>query len=86
MSHQHNPPHPGEVIREFLGEMTIPDAATRLGVDHVTLQQVITGAVGISHDMALRLGDIFGTSSELWSEMQLQFDLYQAGKIKHPKN
>ncbi|MBB5371700.1 MULTISPECIES: HigA family addiction module antitoxin [unclassified Janthinobacterium] len=86
MSRQHNPPYPGEVIREFLGEMTIPDAATRLGVDHVTLQQVITGAVRISHDMALRLGDVFGTSSEIWSEMQLQFDLYQVGKIKHPKN
>lgn len=81
MSHLHNPPHPGEVIREFLGEMTILDAATRLGVDHVTLQQVITGSEGISHDMALRLGDVFGTSSELWSGMQLQFDLYQKDKI-----
>jgi len=86
MSRQHNPPHPGEVIREFLGEMTIPDAATRLGVDHVTLQQVITGEVGISHDMALRLGDVFGTSSELWSGIQKQFELYQVGKINHPKN
>jgi addiction module HigA family antidote len=86
MSRQRNPPHPGEVIREFLGEMTISDAATRLGVDHVMLQQVVTGVAGISHDMALRLGDVFGTSSDLWSGIQLQFDLYQAEKIKHPKN
>jgi addiction module HigA family antidote len=81
MDRMHNPPHPGEVIKEFIGEMTIQDAATRLGVDHATLQQVVTGAAGISHDMALRLGDVFGTSSELWSGMQLQFDLYQADKI-----
>ena len=86
MDRMHNPPHPGEVIKEFIGEMTIQDTATRLGIDHVTLQQVVTGEAGISHDMALRLGDVFGTSSELWSGMQLQFDLYQADKIKLPKN
>lgn len=78
MSRLHNP-HPSEVIRVFLGEMTILDAATLLGVDHVT--QVITGAAGIYHDMALRLGDVFGTSSELLSGMQLHFDLYQKGKM-----
>lgn len=81
MDRMYNPPHPGEVIKEFIGEMTIQDAATRLGVDYVTLQQVVTGSAGISHDMALRLGDVFGTSSELWSGMQLQFDLYQEDKM-----
>ena len=80
MDRMHNPPHPGEVIKEFIGEMTIKDVATRLGVDHATLQQVVTGSAGISHDMALRLGDVFGTSSEFWSGMQLQFDLYQETK------
>ena len=77
MDRMYNPPHPGEVIKEFIGEMTVEDVATRLGVDHVTLQQVVTGSAGISHDMALRLGDVFGTSSEFWSGMQLQFNLYQ---------
>lgn len=77
MTRMHNPPHPGEVIREFLGEMTITDAATRLGVDPITLQRVVAGASGISHDLALRLGDTFGTSPELWDRMQLQFDLHQ---------
>jgi antitoxin HigA-1 len=81
MDRMYNPPHPGEVIKEFIGEMTIQDAATRLGVDYVTLQQVVTGSAGISHDMALHLGDVFGTSSELWSGMQLQFDLYQEDKM-----
>ena len=84
MTRMHNPPHPGEVIREYLGDVTITDAAARLGVGRVTLQRVVTGAAGISPDMAYRLGTAFGTSPELWAGMQLQFDLYQAGKIKRP--
>jgi plasmid maintenance system antidote protein VapI len=35
--------------------------------------------------MAYRLGDAFGTSPEMWAGMQLQYDLYQAGKLKRPK-
>ena len=81
----HNPPHPGEVLREYLGEITVTDAAARLGVNRVTLTRVLTGASGISPDMAYRLGDAFGTSAEMWAGMQMQFDLYQAGKLKRPK-
>lgn len=32
-----------------------------------------------------RLASAFGTSAELWAGMQLQYDLYQAGKIKRPQ-
>ena len=85
MTRMHNPPHPGEVLREYLGDLTITDVAARLGVARVTLQRVINGAAGISPDMAYRLGGAFGTSPELWAGMQMQFDLYHAGKIKRPK-
>lgn len=85
MNRMHNPPHPGEVLREYLGDLTITDAATRLGVGRVTLQRVVSGAAGVSPDMAYRLGAAFGTSPELWAGMQMQFDLYQAGKLKRPK-
>lgn len=85
MTRMHKPPHPGEVLREYLGEMTIANAAKQLGVGRETLQHVVTGATSISADMAYRLGAAFGTSPELWAGMQLQFDLHQAGKIKRPK-
>ena len=81
----HNPPHPGAVLREYLGYVTVRDAAAHLGVSRVTLQRVVSGAAGISPDMAYRLGAAFGTSPELWAGMQLQYDLYQAGKVKRPK-
>ncbi|MYM91327.1 HigA family addiction module antidote protein [Rugamonas sp. FT82W] len=85
MIKMHNPPHPGEVLREYLGELTITDVAARLGVSRVTLQRIVNGTAGISPDMAYRLGAAFGTSPDLWAGMQLQYDLYQAGKLKRPK-
>jgi len=82
MTRMHNPPHPGEVLREYLGEMTITEAAARLGVSRVTLQRVVNGAAGVSPDMAYRLAAALATSPELWAGLQMQYDLYQAGKIK----
>lgn len=85
MTRMHNPPHPGEVLREYLGDVTVTDAAACLGVGRVTLQRVVSGAAGISPDMAYRLASAFGTSPELWAGMQLQYDLHLAGKVKRPK-
>ena len=85
MTRMHNPPHPGLVLREYLGTVTVTEAALKLGVNRVTLSRVISGAAGISADMAYRLGEGLGTSPELWAGMQLQYDLYQAGKLKRPK-
>lgn len=85
MTRMHNPPHPGEVLREYLGEVTVTDAAVKLHVTRAALSRILNGSAGISADMALRLGDALGTSPELWAGMQLQYDLYQAGQKKRPK-
>jgi len=63
MTRMHNPPHPGEVLREYLGDMPVTVAATHLHVNRVTLSRVLNGASGISADMAIRLGQAFGTSA-----------------------
>jgi antitoxin HigA-1 len=85
MTRMHNPPHPGEVLREYLADITVTEAAVKLGVNRVTLSCIVTGAAGISADMAYRLSEAFGTSPELWAGMQLQYDLYQAGKLTRPR-
>jgi len=85
MTRMHNPPHPGEVLREYLGNITVTEAAIKLGVNRVTLSRVVTGSSGISADMAYRLAGAFDTSPELWAGMQLQYDLYQASKLKRPR-
>jgi addiction module HigA family antidote len=77
----YNPPHPGEVIREYLGEMTVSAAAEHLGVSRVTFSRVLNGKAAVSPEMAVRLAAAFGTSSpEVWLRMQGQYDLWQISK------
>ena len=80
-----NPPHPGEVLREYLGDVSVTDAARHLGVTRVSLSRILNGSAGISADMALRLSDALGTSPELWTGMQGQYDLWQASKKRRRK-
>lgn len=77
----HSPPHPGEVLKEYLGDLTLADAAGRLLVDRSTLHRILIGEEKISTDIAQRLGATFDTSSELWTGMQSQYDLYYADKV-----
>ncbi len=77
----HNPPHPGEVIREYLGDMSVAAAAKHLGVGRVTLSRVLNGKAAVSPEMAVRLARAFGTSSpEVWLGMQVKYDLWQVEK------
>jgi addiction module HigA family antidote len=74
----HNPPHPGEIIREFCIEplnLSVTEAANALGVTRKTLSALLNGRSGISPEMALRLSKVFGRTPEGWLRLQLQFDL-----------
>ena len=77
----HNPPHPGEVLRELclapLG-LTVTDAARALGVSRKTLSVILNGRAGISPEMAVRLSLAFGTTAESWMNQQVQYDLWHA--------
>jgi len=76
----HNPPHPGSVLREYLGEVSVTDAAKHLGITRVALSRVLNGAAGISAEMALRLSEALGTTPELWLGMQTQYDLWHTSR------
>ena len=80
----HNPPHPGLVLREYLGNTAVSTAADNLRVTRVTLSRVLNGKAGISASMALRLAAALGTSPDLWMNMQAQYDLWQARRRKQP--
>ena len=77
----HNPPHPGEVLRELCLEplgLSVTAAAEALGVARKTLSAILNGRSGISPEMAIRLGKAFDTTPESWLNQQVQYDLWQA--------
>ena len=77
----HNPPHPGEILKELCLEplgVSVTEAAKALGVSRKTLSSIINAKSGISPEMAVRLSIAFDTSSESWMNQQTQYDLWQA--------
>ena len=71
-----NPAHPGEVLRDYLGEMSVSDAAARLGLTRAHLSRVLNGHAGITANTSLRLSAALGTSPDFWLKMQMQHDLW----------
>jgi len=79
----HNPPHPGEILKELCLEpldLSVTRAAEALGISRKTLSAILNGRAGISPEMAVRLSLAFGTSAESWLNQQSQYDLWQAEK------
>ena len=85
MARMHNPPHPGETLREFFPEgMTVDAFAGRLGVSRVQLSRILNGRSGISADMAIRIGLLTRTTPESWLAGQTKWDLWQASRKPAP--
>ncbi|MFB0935036.1 MAG: HigA family addiction module antitoxin [Propionivibrio sp.] len=92
MTRIHNPPHPGDTLREdvlpALG-LTVTEAAAQLGVTRAALSRVVNGRAAISPEMALRLEGWLGVENggraDLWIAQQAAFDLWQARKAGAPK-
>lgn len=73
--------HPGEILNEeFLKPLgiTINALSLALRVPSNRLYAIVEGARGVSPDTALRLARYFGTSAELWTNLQAHYDLENA--------
>lgn len=83
----HEPLHPGVIIKDVLIDstnLTISEAAARLGVTRTTLSRLLNQHAGISTEMALRLSKLFNTSIEMWVNLQSQYDIWNVKQ--HVKN
>ncbi|MDX8385860.1 MAG: HigA family addiction module antitoxin [Gallionella sp.] len=80
MTRMHNPPHPGEVLKDgvMVDGVTVTGLAEKLGVTRVALSRILNTRAGISADMALKLARVFGGSAESWLYLQANYDLWQA--------
>lgn len=78
---KHHPIHPGEVLAEdFLGPLGITAyrLAKDIGISGQHIGRIIAGTRGITADVALRLGRYFGTSPDVWMNLQSRYDLETA--------
>lgn len=71
-------PHPGEVLRDWLGGLTVTDAAKRLGISRASLSGILNGSRKISPDVDLRLAKALQTMPGTWYAMQGRYDMWQA--------
>jgi addiction module HigA family antidote len=77
------PPHPGHSVRHDCLEpleLTVTEAARRLGVSRRQLSDIVNCRAGISAEMAIRLDKAFGGGAETWYRLQGAFDLAKAMK------
>ena len=74
------PVHPGEILREQLDEPGLSaNALSRaLGVPVNRVTTVLNGQRGVSADTALRLARYFGTTPQLWLNLQKTWELRRA--------
>src|SRR6266704_2740501 len=79
MSKRDFPPiHPGEILREeFLMPLGISQyrLAKEIHVPARRINEIVLEKRGISADTALRLGRYFGTTAQLWINLQARYDL-----------
>jgi addiction module HigA family antidote len=78
------PLHPGEVLREeFLVplEMSAGALAKACGVPRTRIERLANEQIGVTADTALRLSKAFGTTPELWLNLQNTFDV-ETARIK----
>lgn len=83
----HNPPHPGETLREdvfpALG-LKIAEVARRLHYSREMMSRVVNGHAPISPDLAVRLESAGLGNARMWLAMQAAYDLWQAQHREQP--
>lgn len=75
------PTHPGEILRhEFLEPLglTQTELAERIHVPFQRVNELVNGKRGVTPDTAMRLARVFGTTPELWMNLQTNRDLWEA--------
>ena len=77
-----NPVHPGEILRlEFLEPLSITAKilAERLSVPTDEVNALLECRISLTAEIAMKLHEMFGTSSEFWMKLQSNYDMCQVG-------
>ena len=75
------PAHPGEILREeYIQErgLTITEVAKGLGMARANLSAVVNERAGISPELAVKLSEAFGNTTEFWVNLQKNYEVWHA--------
>src|ERR1700678_3735739 len=74
------PIHPGEALKSVLDDahLSANAVALALRIPANRLTEIVNGKRSISADTALRLGRFFGTSAQMWMNLQSHYELQVA--------
>ncbi len=74
------PVHPGKILRDELDGLGLSASALSkaLGVPANRVTAILNGERGVSADTALRLARYFGTTPQLWLNLQKTWELRRA--------
>lgn len=78
------PVHPGDILlRDFMEPLGLSSykLAKELSVSVPTVNEIARRRRAVTAEMALRLSHYFGTTAQLWQNLQAQYDL----EIAHQK-
>ena len=75
--------HPGEFVREILGDRRISQAqfARAIGVAPMRISHVVKGARPVTAELALLFGRALGQSPQYWLNLQAAYDLKIAERV-----
>ena len=74
-----NPCHPGEILRDNpeAANLSVTEAASRLGCTRQTLSRLLNGKAGISPAMALALERLGWSNTSFWMRLQATYAMAQ---------
>ena len=77
MPNNMRPIHPGEILKEELAalDMSANLFAQALGVPTNRITSILNGQRSVTADTALRVARYFGTTPELWMNLQTAYDV-----------
>ena len=79
-----NPCHPGDILRDNLdaAELSVTDAAARLGCTRQALSRPLNGKAGISPAMVIALERTGWSDASFWMRLQAVYDLAQERRMQ----
>ena len=83
---QRQPTHVGEILKEeFLVPLGITQShlAKALHTSFRAINELVNEKRGMTTEMALKLAKYFGTTPQVWLNIQNQYDLYKVSIKKH---